>query len=95
MTAPLRVPAAPATPYVAYDVRRLSYASTFPDPWKARTIRALEWMTGKVRLRQSLRIVCISVATPVTSDRGTACCRRQNGRTVKCWSVNESCGNRK
>ena len=58
MTAPLRVPAAPdtpASPYVAYDVRRLSYASTFPDPWKARTIRALEWMTGKATLLRLIR----------------------------------------
>jgi len=33
-----------------FDKRRLSYASTFPNPWKAATIRALEWMTGKITL---------------------------------------------
>ncbi|MDP3959974.1 MAG: lysophospholipid acyltransferase family protein [Pseudorhodobacter sp.] len=33
-----------------FDKRRLSYASTFPNPWKAAAIRVLEWMTGKITL---------------------------------------------
>ncbi len=33
-----------------FDKRRLSYASTFPNPWKAAAIRLLEWMTGKITL---------------------------------------------
>lgn len=38
-----------------YEKRKLSYATTFPDPFKARTIRALEWMTGKVTLLRLIR----------------------------------------
>lgn len=38
-----------------YDKRRLSYAGTFTNPWKAGTIRALEWMTGKVTLLRLIR----------------------------------------
>lgn len=38
-----------------YDKRRLSYSSTFTDPWKANTIRAMEWMTGKIKLLQLIR----------------------------------------
>lgn len=38
-----------------YEKRKLSYASTFPDPVKARTIRALEWMTGKITLLRLIR----------------------------------------
>ena len=58
--APRAAPAAPATlhgraDYVPYDKRRLSYANTFPDPWKAGTIRAMEWMTGKVTLLRLIR----------------------------------------
>ncbi len=37
-----------------YDKRRVSYANTFTNPWKANSIRAMEWMTGKIPL---LRIV--------------------------------------
>ncbi|MCB1335572.1 MAG: lysophospholipid acyltransferase family protein [Roseivivax sp.] len=37
-----------------YDKRKLSYANTFTNPWKANTIRTMEWMTGKLPL---LRIV--------------------------------------
>ena len=33
-----------------FDKRRLSYASTFPNRWKAVAIRVLEWMTGKITL---------------------------------------------
>ena len=38
-----------------YDKRRLSYAGTFTNPWKANTIRTLEWMTGKVTLLRLIR----------------------------------------
>lgn len=37
-----------------YARRDLSYATTFDAPWKARTIRAIEWLTGK---RQLVRLV--------------------------------------
>lgn len=37
-----------------YDKRKLSYATTFKNPFKSRTIRSMEWMTGKLSL---LRIV--------------------------------------
>ncbi len=33
-----------------YDGRRLSYAGTFTNPWKAGTIRAIEWLTAKPQL---------------------------------------------
>jgi putative hemolysin len=36
--------------YRPYDKRRLSYAGTFTNPWKAGAIRAIEWLTGKLRL---------------------------------------------
>ena len=38
-----------------YDKRRLSYANTFTNPWKANTIRAMEWMTGKITLLRMVR----------------------------------------
>lgn len=38
-----------------YDKRKLSYANTFPNPWKANTIRALEWVTGKIPLLRLIR----------------------------------------
>ncbi|MDP4031547.1 MAG: lysophospholipid acyltransferase family protein [Pseudorhodobacter sp.] len=38
-----------------YDKRRLSYSSTFPNPWKAFIIRVLEWMTGKITLLRLIR----------------------------------------
>ncbi|WP_353473831.1 lysophospholipid acyltransferase family protein [Salipiger sp. H15] len=47
--APLPPPPAP------YDKRKLSYANTFTNPWKANTIRALEWMTGKIPLIRLVR----------------------------------------
>lgn len=43
------------TDYVPYDKRRLSYAHTFTNPWSSNTIRALEWMTGKVTLLRKIR----------------------------------------
>lgn len=57
-------PAAPAvgttrlhnrTDYIPYDKRKLSYANTFTNPWKANTIRTLEWMTGKITLLRLIR----------------------------------------
>lgn len=38
-----------------YDKRKLSYANTFPNPWKAATIRTLEWLTGKATLLRMVR----------------------------------------
>ena len=42
----------PAKPY---DKARLSYAGTFTDPWKANTIRAVEWATAKITLLRLIR----------------------------------------
>lgn len=41
--------------YIPYDKRRLSYANTFPNPWKRAVIRTMEWITGKVRLLRLIR----------------------------------------
>ncbi|APZ53376.1 lysophospholipid acyltransferase family protein [Salipiger abyssi] len=38
-----------------YDKRKLSYANTFTNPWKANTIRAMEWATGKLPLIRLVR----------------------------------------
>ncbi len=38
-----------------YDMRRLSYAGTFKNPFKAGTIRAIEWLTAKVQLLKLIR----------------------------------------
>ena len=38
-----------------YDKSRLSYAGTFTNPWKAGTIRAIEWITAKVTLLRLIR----------------------------------------
>lgn len=46
--------AAPDT-HRPYDKRQLSYATTFADPWKAGTIRTLEWLTGKLTLLRLIR----------------------------------------
>lgn len=40
---------------VPYDKRKLSYANTFTNPFKANTIRAMEWMTGKLPLLRLVR----------------------------------------
>lgn len=40
---------------VPYDKRKLSYANTFTNPWKANTIRVMEWLTGKIPLIQLVR----------------------------------------
>lgn len=41
--------------YVPYDKRKLSYANTFDNPWKANTIRTMEWLTGKLTLLRLIR----------------------------------------
>lgn len=38
-----------------YDGRRLSYATTFRNPWKAGVIRLVEWLTGKAVLLYKVR----------------------------------------
>lgn len=38
-----------------YDKGRLSYAGTFSNPWKANTIRVIEWVTAKWRLLYLIR----------------------------------------
>lgn len=38
-----------------YDMRRLSYAGTFTNPFKAGTIRTIEWLTAKVTLLRLIR----------------------------------------
>ncbi len=38
-----------------YDMRRLSYAGTFTNPFKAGSIRAIEWLTAKVQLLSLIR----------------------------------------
>lgn len=49
------------TPFVAeddyqpYDGRRLSYSTTFTNPWKVFAIRTLEWMTAKFYLLRCIR----------------------------------------
>jgi putative hemolysin len=50
-------PAQPTNPgpQKAYDQRRLSYAGTFTNPWKANTIRVIEWLTAKPSLISRIR----------------------------------------
>jgi putative hemolysin len=38
-----------------YDKRKLSYANTFSNPFKANLIRAMEWTTGKLTLLRVIR----------------------------------------
>lgn len=38
-----------------YKMRRLSYAGTFRNPFKAGTIRTIEWLTGKLTLLRLIR----------------------------------------
>lgn len=38
-----------------YDMRRLSYAGTFKNPFKANAIRGIEWLTAKLTLLQLIR----------------------------------------
>jgi putative hemolysin len=42
-------------PVRQYDMRRLSYAGTFKNPFKVLSIRALEWLTAKVQLLRLIR----------------------------------------
>ena len=39
----------------SYDMSRLSYAGTFSNPYKAGTIRAIEWLTAKIALLRLIR----------------------------------------
>lgn len=41
--------------YEPYDKRKLSYATTFDSPLKKQSIRAMEWMTGKLTLLHLIR----------------------------------------
>lgn len=52
--APKAPPAKPPTDK-PYDMRRLSYAGTFKNPFKAGSIRAIEWMTAKIQLLRLIR----------------------------------------
>ena len=38
-----------------YDMRRLSYAGTFTNPFKANAIRTIEWLTAKITLMSLIR----------------------------------------
>lgn len=42
-------------PNVPYDKRKVSYANTFTNPFKANTIRAMEWLTGKIPMLRMVR----------------------------------------
>jgi putative hemolysin len=53
--APMRSTLHGRADYVPYDKRKLSYANTFPNPWKAGTIRGMEWLTGKITLLRLIR----------------------------------------
>ena len=44
-----------APDYVPYDKRKLSYANTFPNKYKATAIRVMEWLTGKFWLLRLIR----------------------------------------
>jgi len=44
-----------AKKYVPYDKRKLSYSGTFTDPKKVYSIRAIEWLTGKLPLLRLIR----------------------------------------
>lgn len=48
-------PDLPAAEQRPYDARRLSYAGTFTNPWKAGTIRVVEWVTAKPKLLSLIR----------------------------------------
>lgn len=41
--------------YKPYEKRRLSYAGTFTNPWKANSIRVIEMLTGKLTLLRLIR----------------------------------------
>jgi putative hemolysin len=44
-----------SVPERQYDMRRLSYAGTFSNPFKAGSIRVIEWLTAKVQLLSLIR----------------------------------------
>jgi putative hemolysin len=44
-----------SVPERQYDMRRLSYAGTFSNPFKAGSIRVIEWLTAKVQLLRLIR----------------------------------------
>lgn len=46
---------AAARPARKYDMRRLSYAGTFKNPFKAGSIRVIEWLTAKIQLLSLIR----------------------------------------
>ena len=52
---PLSTQPGPPGKYIPYDKRKLSYSGTFTDPKKVYAIRALEWMTGKMKLLRLVR----------------------------------------
>jgi len=54
-TRPIIPPVATKAKGRKYDMRRLSYAGTFTNPFKAGSIRAIEWMTAKVQLLTLIR----------------------------------------
>lgn len=54
-TRPVVPPVAAKSAARKYDMRRLSYAGTFTNPFKAVTIRAIEWLTAKVQLLMLIR----------------------------------------
>jgi putative hemolysin len=53
--APGRAEKAEPVSFTKYDRKSLSYASTFEDPWKARTISLIELMTGKLAILRMIR----------------------------------------
>ncbi len=57
LSEPMNEALLPTPPVVAkkYDMRRLSYAGTFKNPFKAGTIRAIEWLTAKITLLRAIR----------------------------------------
>jgi len=54
-TRPILPPVAGKAKGKKYDMRRLSYAGTFTNPFKAGSIRAIEWVTAKVQLLTLIR----------------------------------------
>ncbi|MEM1374994.1 MAG: lysophospholipid acyltransferase family protein [Pseudomonadota bacterium] len=55
VTATTQAEVAPAPGNAPYDMRKLSYAGTFTNPWSASVIRAMEWCTGKITLLRRIR----------------------------------------
>lgn len=45
----------PPSRQAPYDKRKISYANTFTNPWKANTIRTMEWLTGKIPMLRMVR----------------------------------------